>query len=44
MKRGQGIEQVPKWIKNNKKFEFIKTIKNLFIDKYEKNYFNQNEI
>jgi hypothetical protein len=34
MKRGQGIQEVPDWIKKNKKLDFIKSIKQLFINKY----------
>ena len=34
MKRGQGIQEVSDWIKNNKEFNFLKEIKQLFMDKY----------
>jgi hypothetical protein len=34
MKRGQGIQEVPDWIKKNKKLDFIKSIKQLFLNKY----------
>lgn len=34
MKRGQGIQEVPEWIRKNKEFNFLKEIKKLFIDKY----------
>jgi len=38
LKRGQGITQIPKWISENKHFDFIKFFKKIFIKHLRNNY------